>query len=177
MDVINQPSGWFRSEAGASAFAACTSLEDRIIFLYSYLKTVAAPKVDAQHFLFKAALFFADAVNNSGAAYAAYDKLVDPAANPFLTYITKIQKHPGNRNIFCAFLGIIHGNADPASEKSWIYNPDDLPLGDYLLMVEETTGFLPVTNAFVDPEKFQTPESMQAMQLAVIWLWGKEEDA
>ncbi len=177
MDVINQPSGWFRSEAGASAFAACSTLEDRIIFLYSYLKTVTNPKADEHHLLFKAALFFADAVLNSDEEYASYNNLVDPAANPFLAYLTNLKKHPGNEMIFVAFLCAIHGHADLANQTSWIYNPEDLYLADFNLMIEEKTGFLPMTNAFVDPEKFHVPENKQMMQLAVIWLWGKEEDA
>lgn len=175
MDMIKQPTSWFRSDAGAKAFSACTSLEERIIFLYSYLKTVIPQKVDDRNLVFKTALFFADAVSASDEEYAAYEKLVDPAVNPFLTYLTKLSKHPGNEQIYCSFLGCIKGIADPADDSCWIYNPDDLDLSDYLLMIEEETGFIPMTNAFVDPSKFEVSKEKQAMLLAVIWLWGKED--
>lgn len=174
MDMIKQPTSWFRSDAGAKAFSACTSLEDRILFLYSYLKTVTNAAIDKNNLLYKVALFFADAVSASDEEYAAYEKLVDPAVNPFLTYLTKLQKHPGDDQIYFTFLGCVKGNADPADENSWIYNPHGLPYADYRLMIEEETGFVPMTNAFVDPSKFEVPEGKQFMMLTVIWLWGKE---
>ena len=65
MELLKKDTAWFLSEEGSKSFAALSSVGDRAIFIYSYLKTIANESFEKDKMLFKMAFFIADAVFSS----------------------------------------------------------------------------------------------------------------
>ena len=84
MELLKRDSAWFLSPAGSKVFSDLTSLEDRSVFLYSYLRTVAKPEFEQDRILFKIAFFLADGVMGSSLPYQSYPDVIHPGKNPFV---------------------------------------------------------------------------------------------
>ena len=122
MELLKYDAAWFLSKAGCNMFNSLESLEDRSVFMYSYLKQIANGEFEQDGILFKAAFFLADAVLGSSLSYSSYPDILDPAKNPFVTYLDCAERCPGAGAVYSIFLSILHGVADPAKHNEWIYD-------------------------------------------------------
>ena len=121
MELIKRETPWFLSSAGCNAFASTKTLEDRSVFLYSYLKQIAPEKFDEDQTLFRTAFFLADAVMDSPLPYSTYPALIDPQKNPFVAYLANVNQYPGAQTVYYVFLSILHGLAMPIRQNDWVY--------------------------------------------------------
>lgn len=167
MELIKYEANWFLSDAGCNAFASLTTLDERSVFLYSYLKQIAPTDFEENQLLFRVAFFFADAIMGSTLPYSAYPALLDPKKNPFVEYLTKATVCPGIQGLYCIFLAILHGTADCKKKDEWIY-ADRIPEA-------YSRDFCGSETALADPAAFEIDESLQLVQLKLIWLLGSEE--
>lgn len=166
---------WFSGEKGAQCFAACQGLEQKTFFLLDYLLALRPGKVTPaeQTILFRLAFFLAGAVGASAEPYAQGAAFLDPGKNPFLAFARSapsLEDEP----VYVSLLAILHGVADPFMTNDWIYGLHTLSreaLNEQL----ETVGhpFLPISSLLADPAAFVIEEEKQNLQLAVIWLFGK----
>ena len=107
MELLNFDANWFCSETGQKAYSAIKSLEDRSVFLYSYLRKIAPADFDEGQMLFRIAFFLADAVVDSKLPYSTYPALIDPQKNPFVAYLANVNQYPGAQTVYYVFLSIL----------------------------------------------------------------------
>lgn len=176
MELINYEASWFLSKPGCDAFASLQTLEERSVFLYSYLKQAARVNFEEDQLLFRTAFFLADAVMESDLPYSKYPALVDPEKNPFVAYLLNADTCPGIRTVYYIFLSILHGIADPFKHNAWVYNKqisDPEYLGEKL--TELGKCFCEIGIEMPSVEAFAIEESLQTVQLKLIWLLGQRE--
>ena len=122
MELIKTTSDWFFSRDAAAQFAQLGTLEDRAVFVYSYLKTVAQGDWDRDDRLFGMAFLMADAVYSSPLPYAKYPDLIDPAKNPFVSFVAKANGGAySSENFLAVLLMLLHGKMEAFDASSWIY--------------------------------------------------------
>lgn len=174
MELIKQESAWFLSPAGCQAFSSLQTLENRSVFLYSYLKTIANPEFDQDQVLFKIAFFLADGVMGSSLPYQAYPDVIDPQKNPFVAYLARSTQFRKQQILYYIFLGIVHGIADPMNKDNWIYHPE-VEDTEYLRNTLEQLGkdLYPSPYTMADPDAYAIDPSLEMVQLKLIWLLGQ----
>lgn len=174
MELLKRDAAWFLSPMGCKDFSALKSLDERSIFLYSYLKTIAKPEFDQDRVLFKIAFFLADGIMGSSLPYQAYPDVIDPRKNPFVAYLSRTDRYREQRILYYIFLGILHGIADPMHSDNWVY---DTALDDteYLRKMLEVSGkdLYPNPSLMADPDAYAIDSSLQTVQLKLIWLLGQ----
>lgn len=174
MELIKRDATWFLSNAGCEAFAAATAPEDRAVFIYSYLKQVAPQDFDKDKTLFRIAFFFADAVLGSSLPYSTYPAVIDPEKNPFMAYVNNINHYPGAQTVYYVFLSILHGIAMPVKQNEWVY---DKQIENAEHMKEKLTAlgkrFCAGRTEMASADAFEIEESLQVVQLKLIWLMGQ----
>ena len=174
MELVKYEAHWFLSSAGCNAFTATKTLEDRSVFLYSYLKQIASEKFDEDQMLFRIAFFLADAVADSGLPYCTYPALIDPGKNPFVAYLSNATQYPGAKSVYYIFLAILHGLAMPIRQNEWVY---DQRISDLEYMEEKLTElgkcFCASNVGMASADAFSIEESLQPVQLKLIWLMGQ----
>lgn len=174
MDLLKYDAGWFRSKAGCNAFESLKSLEDRSIFLYSYLKNIAGADFDADQTLFKIAFFMADGILGSSLPYSSYPDIIDPAKNPFITYLDNAVKYPGASAVYFIFLSILHGLVEPERQNEWIYHEDvDDPEFVEKILDAMEKEFYTDNIKMASADAYAIEESLQLVQLKLIWLFGQ----
>lgn len=174
MELLHYAPSWYLSEAGCTAFSSLRTLEDRSVFLYSYLKTVAKPDFDKEQTLFKIAFFLADGVGCSALPYRGYPALIDPSKNPFVAYVCAAEHCPGSETLFYIFLGILHQIADPRKRNDWVYDKqleDEEYLREKLALLGK--NLYPDPTIMADTEAYAIDPTLQALQLKLIWLFGQ----
>ena len=171
MELMNHDVPWFISKPGCDAFASLQTLEDRSAFLYSYLRKIAKPDFEEDQLLFRIAFFFADAVMGSTLPYSTYPSLIDPEKNPFVAYLKNADHFPGAKAVYYIFLAILHGIATPIKQNDWVYE-QQLSDMEYLekKLKEMEKPFLANGIEMVSADVFQIEESLQLVQLKLIWL-------
>ncbi len=179
MDLIKEDKSWFSSARGVMSFKALSSLKQRSIFIYSYLKTVADNSFEKDNTLFKIAFLLADAIHNSNLEYSNYENLIDEVKNPILVYLKNCGKYLGTKSVFISLLAIICGKVDPKDKSAWIYDKDFFKaenLGELLL--EKDCGFIPSSSIYcVNPTFFDVDEASQMIVLEIRWLFYNKEVA
>ena len=174
MKLIKNDVSWFLSKPGCDAFASLNTLEHRAVFLYSYLKQIAKNAFDEDQVLFRTAFLLADAIKGSSLPYSTYPAIIDPQKNPFVAYLKNAEKFPGKHVVYYVFLSILHGIAAPQNADAWIYD-EELEDQDYLAEKLEELGksFYSGSVSMADADDFTVEESLQTVQLKLIWLFGQ----
>ena len=173
MELLKREKEWFLSKEGTDEFCALSSLEERSIFIYSYLKSFVGASFD--NVLFKISFFLADAVFESDAEYGKMPKLLDPQFNPFVYFLSRAEFCPGNEILFVVFSSILHDKVDVRNHKEWIYNKRFLESEDFLERVPDfDSEFLPSGDFdMVDPEIYGINSELGFLQLELIWIFLK----
>lgn len=178
MELIKQNTAWFFSEDGCRQFASLKTLDERSIFLYSYLRTIVRKSVfEKKNVLFKTAFFLADAVMESALPYNTYPALIDPQKNPFVAYLSKAWYIPNMDDVYYIYLAILHKIANPANGDDWIYDRmlDNFGSTEYIKKKLKELGkcFLTDATEVISPEAFAIEEPLQLLQLKLIWLFDQ----
>ncbi|MBR7133676.1 MAG: hypothetical protein IKD04_09120 [Clostridia bacterium] len=175
MELIVKEKNWFLSEEGGKKFTALSSLEERTIFIYSYLKSTVNEDFDKKNTLFKIAFFFADAVYNSDKPYSKYPQILNPEINPFLQYLEKADEFYGNEKTYIIFTAVLQGKVNTANNDEWIYNNSFLKSDDFLDELSEMgIEYLPTHSMhMVDPQAYKTAEIDNFIQLQMVWMFLK----
>lgn len=175
MELIKKERAWFLSEEGGKSFTALSSLEERAIFIYSYLKSAVNEGFEKENTLFKIAFFFADAVYCSNKPYSQYPAILNFQSNPFLRYLENADKYYGKEITYMIFTAILQGKADPTNQGEWIYNHEFLnseTLFEDLL--EKGIEYLPANSMdMVNPKAYQMEDSDKFLQLELVWIFLK----
>lgn len=173
MELLKHDAAWFSSEAGCNMYHSLNSLEDRSIFLYSYLKKIAIAEFDQDQTLFKAAFFFADGIFGSSLPYSNYPDLINPAKNPFVAYLDNAEHYPGAEAVYFIFLSILHKIADPTKRNAWIYS-QQMENPEYVeqKLLDTDKCFYAGEISMASADAFAIDESLQLVQLKLIWLMG-----
>lgn len=171
MELLERDAQWFLSKPGCDAFASAKTLEDRSVFLYSYLKQTAPADFDKDQMLFRIAFFFADAIMGSTLPYNTYPALIDPEKNPFVAYLKNADHYPGGKAVYYIFLSILHGIAAPMKLNEWVYE-QQLEEPEYLEQKMKALGkpFFAAGMGMVSADAFAIEEPLQQVQLKLIWL-------
>lgn len=174
MELLNFDANWFCSEAGQKAYSSIKSLEDRSVFLYSYLRKIAPTDFDEDQMLFRIAFFLADSVMDSTLPYSTYPALIDPQKNPFVAYLANVKRYPGAQAVYYVFLSILHGLAMPIRQNDWVYE-QRISEPEYMQEKLSDLGkcFCASAVGMVDADAFAIEESLQPVQLKLIWLMGQ----
>ena len=174
MELVKQSAAWFSTEAACKQYAELKTLEDRSVFLYSYLRSLSSETMDQSGFVFKMAFFLADAVANSKLPYAAYPDIVDGTKNPFVALMMTLKKPYDNDAMYCVMMAILCGVANPMNQNDWIY--DKSLFADkkaYRQKLESLDrGFLPSSDAWLaDPAAFAVDEGLEFARAELIWMF------
>lgn len=180
MQLINKESSWFLSPEGENEFSQLNTLEERTVFIFSYLKTTVSSKID-DNCIFKLAFLFADAIYSSEVAYAKYPDMIDVAKNPFLEYFCSVDYTCDEFGIYCVLLAILHGKANPYDKSDWIYNSGlfvqkydahidlsyELETNDMLYADDSTCGL-------GNPKAYEIEDKYKYIQAEIVWLFGEK---
>lgn len=175
MELLKKETKWFLSQEGAERFSALSSLEERIIFIYSYLKGVVNENFDKNHMLFKMAFFFADAVYNSNEEYAKYPQILQKEHNPFMAYLMNESTRQNDKKTYLILTSILHQKADASKKTEWIYDKSILGSKEYLeKLSKKGIEFLPIHSMnMVEPAIYEMDDSIKFLQLELVWLFLK----
>ncbi len=173
MELIKNNTQWFLSAQGQETFEKCNGIEERAVFIYSYLKTIAAESLEKDSFLFRMAFLLADAVHSSNTEYAAFPALLDGAKNPFIAYVKnakKVYDQPAN---FSILLSILHGIADPFDTGDWIYDQAQFKDNAYVdILKNHDKCFIETSEAnLIGDEPFEIEEALRGIQIEIAWLF------
>ncbi len=176
MDILNREGAWFLSPEGTAAYEKQQNLEEKTIFIYTYLSKILNESFDKDHTTFKLALFFADAISSAGLPYSTYPELINPAKNPFLAYLVNLGKHPEERIVYYGFMSILHEIADPMMQNSWIYDKELMSsdaLADKLVELEHNF-YEEIPNSLPNPLVYDIAEQLRPVQLKLMWFFGNK---
>lgn len=175
MELIKTDKSWFLSQEGGNYFAALSSLEERTIFIYSYLKLLANESFDKDGSLFKIAFFFADAVLNSDKPYSKFPELLNPETNPFLKYLENAKSFYTKKITYLIFTTILHEKVNPANEKAWIYNSDFLQDKNLIKKLHEMNLEYLSDNPLymIEPQAYNLNDADKLLQLMLVWIFLK----
>ena len=172
MELLKYDASWFKSAAGQSYFSQLHTLEDKSVFMYSYLKKLAPAEFDKDQILFKTALFLADAVYGSALPYGAFPNFTDPQKNPYIAYLSTATNPPQPMVLWAIYASILHGTVDPVQRDSWIYQKFDGDLlSEELKEVGCNFGFHPAI--LESPSRFDIQEELQLVQMKLAWFFAK----
>lgn len=176
MELLKNDKQWFLSDEGSKKFVALSSVGERAIFIYSYLKTFVSETLEKDNFLFKTAFLLADAVVNSEVEYCTYPNLLDEKVNPFVAFLSNAKREYSEEQIYCIYLSLIHNIADPFKKSEWIYNDLVLKGDGYIDKIYEMGRMFVVPNPdfLVDIAAYECDEEYNMIQLEIIWLFGKK---
>ncbi len=173
MDLIKKDSQWFFSPEGVESYQKLTTLEERSIFIYSYLRTIAVEALEKDNLLFKIAFLLADGVHASDLPYAKYPDLIDPKKNPYVAYLKNAKRPHSNEKTFCILMSILHEIANPMNTTEWIYDIKLFTENAYLNKLDELKHqFIEHDESYVvDPEVFSIDPSLSFIQKELVWLF------
>ena len=167
---------WFRSEQGKQAFYGLSSVADRAVFLYGYLRQVANESYQKGDILFRIAFWFADAVCDSPLPHSDYPAILDEKANPFLSYVLNTTECPGIRTLSTFYTCILSGAVKDEDSGEWRYDTTllnkhfDEKKAKVKINTEESIY------AMHDPNEMPIAEALQTIHLKLIWAFGTEKE-
>lgn len=178
MELLKKEARWFLSQGGAEKFSALSSLEERIIFIYSYLRVVANKEVDENNLLFKMSIFFADAVYHSNVEYSKYPYIVQPEHNPFMAYLMNADSSQNDQVLYLIFTSILHDKVNVSKKSEWIYDNKLLKAKDVMeQLAEKGIKYLPTHSMdMVEPTVYEMEDSIKFLQLELVWLFLKNNE-
>lgn len=176
MELLKKDKQWFLSDEGGKKFAALSSVGDRAVFIYSYLKSFANDSLEKNNILFKTSFLLADAILNSDLPYSTYPGILDEKVNPFVAFVANAKREYTIEQIYCIYLSFVHNIADAFKKSEWIYN-DSLFMGDgYIHKIDELGHMFVIPNEdmLVDAKAYKCNEKYNMIQLEIIWLFLKK---
>lgn len=175
MDTIIHPTGWYLSDEGVKQYEGLSSLEERTLFLYRYLRTIANDSFEQDNALMRVAFLLADGVAGSYAPYKAYPDLLLPEKNPLVMYLKNAKKYPGLKPLYVVLMAVLQGKADPTNSSLWIYDNAILGRSDLAeWLKEQGMGYLPDKfNALVEKEVYAIDQKLSRVQTLLLWLFLK----
>ena len=176
MDTHIHPTEWYLSAEGIRQYEGLSSLEERTLFLYRYLRTVANDSFEKDNALMKVAFLLADGVAaRSYAPYKAYPALIAAESNPLIAYLKNAGKYPGREALYVVLMAVLQGKADPADTALWIYDDAVLSRSDLAdWLKEQGLGYLPDKyNALVDKRVYAIDDTLSFTQTLLMWLFLK----
>ncbi len=179
MELLQKETAWFLSEEGVRQYEALTALEERVLFLYSYLRTVSSEDMDREHTLMKMAFLLADGVSRSGAPYAAYPDLIRPEKNPFVAYVKNAKYVPECDKLFVIMMAILQDKVNPNNLSLWIYDRGVLDQEKFpRWLADQGMHYLPTSVIdMVDPAAYEVDPSLEEIRTVLIWLFAKGGNA
>lgn len=176
MNFFNRDAAWYASPEGVKTYEGMRTIEERTLFLYSYLQKALHNSFDKDNTTFRFALFLADAVSAAPLPYNHFPALIDPRQNPYLAYLINLGKHPGKRVIYYGFMSILHGIGNAMLRNDWIY--DTKLLDSEALekkLVELDRNFYEESELFIpSPLAFDIAEELDKFQMQLIWFFNKK---
>lgn len=175
MELLNKNKEWFLSQEGEKCFFALSSLEERTMFFYAYLKATVKDRFDEGNTLFKMAFFFADAIFTSKKPYSKFPEILNADSNPFLQYIENADKFYGAKITYMIFTAILQEKVNTGNAAEWIYDGDFLEAEDlWDKLSEKDIEYLPAGKAYmVNPASYNTEENDAFLQLEIVWMFLK----
>ena len=174
MKLIEKEESWFLSKNGFEKYSMLSSLEERTVFIYSYLKMVVNMCFENDNTLFKMAFLFADAIYNSDVQYALYPQIIQQE-NPFFAYLQNADNCLDNKNMYIVLTSILHDKVDPKKMGEWIYDKEfweDEDLGERL--EEKGIAYLSADSInMTDPSIYEMDSTKELIQLELAWLFLK----
>lgn len=176
MELLKKDKQWFFSDEGKKAFASLSSVGDRAVFIYSYLKTIANENSDKDNILFKTAFLLADEVFASDLPYKNYPDIINERVNPFIAFLSNAKRVYASEQIYCIYLSIVHNIANPIMKNDWIYDEAVFKGDGYIRKIDELGHMFVVPNPdfMVDAGAYKCDEKIHMIQLEIIWLFGKK---
>ncbi len=152
------------------------SLEERTLFIYGYLRSVAHKSFEADNALMRVAFLLADGVAaHSDAPYKAYPDLLSAEKNPLITYLTNCKQYPGLKPLFVVLLVVLQGEVDAADTSAWIYDTITLQKPDFATwLADQGTTYLPENaQSLVDAFLYDIDDDLSFVQTLLMWLFLK----
>ena len=172
MDLIKRETSWFLSDEGKTAFEKCKNLEDRSIFIYSYLSSFASKALNKNSLLFRIAFLLADEIYTSNLPYASYPALLSPTENPYVAYAKNAKKVYGGIKDYCIFLSILHNICDPFNTNDWIYDQKLFEKNGYYDQLEELDSqFFENGDNVISGEAYNLESALRPVQVEIAWLF------
>lgn len=179
MELLQKDTAWFLSEEAVRQYESLSSLEERVLFLYSYLRTIAHEDIEREHTLMKMAFLLADGVGRSAAPYAVYPDLIRPEKNPFVAYVKNAKFVPAAPKMVAVMMAILHEKVSPNNLSTWIYDRgilDQEKFGQWLK--EQGMEYLPATViTLVDPAVYEVPSGLEEIRTLILWLFSEGGNA
>ena len=173
MELLKKDKQWFLSDEGGKKFATLSSVGDRAVFIYSYLKNFANDSFEKDNILFKTSFLLADAIFNSDVPYSTHPGILDEKVNPFVAFIANAKREYSIEQICCIYLSFVHNIADAFKKSEWIYNDSLFKDDGYIHKIDELGHLFVVPNKdmFVDAKAYKCDEKYNMIQLEIIWLF------
>ena len=173
MELIKSDTKWFLSSEGKATFEDCKNLEERSVFIYSYLKTIAVESLEKDSFLFRIAFLLADSVHSSSTSYAAFPALLDASKNPFVAYVQNAKKVYSKEANYCILLSILHEIADPFNPNDWIYDQSLFANDGYIKKLKsiEKCFIEDSESLLVNEDVYEIDNALRDIQIETAWLF------
>lgn len=178
MNFIFKHENWFLSDDGKDTFNKVANLEERIAFLYSYLRAICedSKKEYDDIILFKLAFLLADGVLGANLSYSRLPDFLDSKTNPFIAFVKNSETLTAKDNIYISLLSITHEIANPFVKSDWIFNESMMredKLKEQLENLEH--DFIGESNFLPNPECFNIDKAKEFIQLQIIWLFAQTQ--
>lgn len=174
MELVKKEREWFLSPEGEKVYMELGELSEKIIFVYSYLKTITSKNMDVQNCLFKIAFFLVDGLGSSNVSYKNYPDLLAADKNPFIAFLQNSRKCYSNKKMYIILTLILQDYVDAMNTTEWIYNDDFFVSDKYKEKLEEKNLHLLPNNdtEFVDIDNYKNTNNIGEAQLQLVWLFG-----
>lgn len=175
MELIAKPKSWFFSNEGQAKFSSLTSIAERAIFIFSYLRRFTINKMEVNNILFETSFLLANSVFNSQLPYHTYPALLDEKKNPFIAFLTKAKLSYSPKQLYCIYLSIIYDIANPFDENEWIYDAALFTDTSYMDKLCELGHPFLIPNELYLPniKAYECDEMLKEIQLEIIWIFIK----
>lgn len=173
MELLNKSEKWFFSEEGARNFSSLSSLDNRIAFIYSYLKNVLPDCLDEKKIVFKMAFFIADNYKTLQELFSEYPDIISIRNNPFLNYLSQLDYCPSNEALYVVFSAILSNKVDVNDKNEWIHNKNLLTSDEFSSTLGEMgIAYLPTSELeMADPALYELDEKIGLLQLQLAWIF------
>lgn len=180
MRIIQQEEKWFSGPEGQVQFSQTTEFEEKIAFVYSYLRAIRKNDNTAndQNALFKIAFLLADSVLSSNLPYAKLPDFLDETKNPFIAYVKNISGIGNNMVLYVAFLSILHEIVNPFVTGDWIYDLQTMQETEISKKLKSLNHeFIPSNSSLfcINPDDYKIDEDKESIQLEIIWLFTNSD--
>lgn len=179
MEVLQKETAWFLSDEALKQYAALSSLDERVVFLYAYLRTIAHENLEKGQTLMKIAFLLADGVSKADVLYAAYPALIRPEQNPFVAYVKNAKYVPEAPRMIAVMMAILQEKVDPRNGSAWIYDRDILSKDKFgLWLKDQGMEYLPSTSiSLIQPAAYAVDSVWEETRALILWLFAKGGNA